>query len=162
MKKFDIRVISSEPEKINGLLAYWGQITIGHCKDKFIMPIANWTLEDYKQQWREGIERLKTYDNSCVVVTAQNMDTYPFIRMWLLYKVSEKVFIQEQLLNSEIAEEFNPPLDLSKFNSKTCYQFVSPRIVNEKGEGINEDGGKLCEWSVPLAVPLLKLVSSIK
>jgi hypothetical protein len=152
MKQFNIEIISETPEKIEGKWCYWGRITIGSFTEKFIMSIDTWTVEEYKQQWQEGIERVKTHNTSCLVATIQNMAIgYPLINMWILYKENEKVFVQDQLINTEIAQELDFPIKLSDFNAKTCYQFISPRIVNELGEAVDEDGETVSEWSIPLS-----------
>jgi len=147
MQQLKIDVISKKPKKVYGLLAHTGEITIGDYKETFIMPLNSWTLEEYKQQWREGLERIKTHDTSCLVNLIQNMDANPLIEMWVLYKVKDIIYIQQYLLNREIVKESNSP-SLSNFNSKTCYQFIDPRIVNESGHGITEDGEEVSEWHV--------------
>ena len=144
MNKFSIEVISKNPKKINGLLSSAGRITIGDFTETFIMSLDSWTIEDYRQQWKEAIERIKTHDASCLVTTAQNISTYPFIMLWLLYKVENKIFLQNQLINTEILEELNLPFKLSEFNIKNCYNLITPREI------LSEDGETYSEWSVML------------
>lgn len=143
MKKFNIEVISKKAEKTDGFLAYVGQIVIGDFTERFDIPIDSWSIEQYKQQWKEGIKRLEKHDYSCLVVTAQNLRYNPLIETWVLYKERDMVFIQNELLNREIIKEYHLSLDLSVFNDKTCYQFVTyPR------ETITEDGTKISEWKI--------------
>jgi hypothetical protein len=151
MQMFNIKVITKKPKKIRGLNSYEGEITIGDFQDRFIMPITNWCLDDYKNQWKEGLERIKIHDASCLVVTAQNMDTYPIIFMWTLYKVEDKVFFHEQLLNAEIALRINPSIPISNFNSTTCYEFILPRCIDQNGQGVDRYGEKIFETSIPLS-----------
>jgi len=148
MKQFQIQVISKKPKKMYGLLSHTGEITIGDYKETFVMPLNSWTLEEYKQQWKEGVDRLKTHNESCLVNLIQNMNANPMVEMWTLHKVNNTVYIQQQLLNRMIAEELNIPIKISEFNSKTCYKFINHRIANEKGHGVNEDGEELSEWNV--------------
>jgi hypothetical protein len=151
MKKFSIEVISKKPKKIWGLPAHEGRITIGDFQEILYMPINSWTIEEYQQQWKDGLERIKTQDTSCLVATAQNMDTFPFIMLWTLYRVNDKVFFHNQMLNTEIAKELDPSINLSDFSAKTCYQFVNPRITNEEGQGVSEEGTRISEWNIPLS-----------
>lgn len=56
MKQFDVKTITQTPEEIDGLLSYWGRITIGSFSERFVMPVDSWKLEQYKQQWKEGLK----------------------------------------------------------------------------------------------------------
>jgi hypothetical protein len=150
MKQFNIEIISKKSEKIDGLLSYWGKITINDFSKRFVMPLNSWTVEQYKQQWKEGIERLKTHNNSCLVTTIQNLDKNPLIEMWTLHKEGNVIFIHHQLVNRMIAKELNLPISINEFNSKTCYQFINERISNSENKGINEDGEEISEWRTGL------------
>jgi CdiI N-terminal domain len=143
MKKFNIQVISKEPKKIYSLLSHTGQITIGDFTETFIMPLDNWPIEEYQQQWKKGIERLKTHKYSCLVATVQNLETNGLVNLWLLYKDKDTIFIQNELLNKSILQEMNIPLKMSDFNSTTCYDFITyPRVT------LTECGAKISEWSI--------------
>jgi hypothetical protein len=143
MKKLKIEVIKKKPEKIYGLLSHVGQITIGDYKETFIMPLDNWTLEEYQQQWKEGLERIKSHAVSCLITSVQNLGTrHPSIEMWILYKEGKTIFIQQSLLINETVEH---SMKLSEFNSKTCYQFIDPR------ETITESGQEISEWSINIS-----------
>ena len=151
MSKFKIEVISKKPEVIDGLLSHTGEITMGDYKETFVMPLNSWTIEDYKQQWKEGLERIKTHDRSCLVNLIQNMDANPMVEMWVLFKVDDIVYIGQRLLNRQLAGEFNYPIKFTNFNKENCYQFIHDRIVNENGHGIAEDGDEISEWKVSLS-----------
>jgi hypothetical protein len=141
MKNFNIEVVSKKPKKINKELVYIGRITIGDFQENFHMPLDSWTVEEYKQQWKEGLERIKTHDSSCLIVTISRLKTNPFIIVWLLYKVNNIIFIQNQLLVSEILKEI--AIDLPPYDAKTCYQYVTPRETISE-----EDGRKISEWQI--------------
>ena len=125
MKKFSIKVIS-KPELEGDYLYAYGQIRIGDFKERFRMAIAEWTIKDYKKQWREGIKHLKDHDTSCFISSATNMSKSPFVWIYLLYKVEATVFIQQQLLYKDTPLH-DPSLDYKKFNAQTCYNFIAPR-----------------------------------
>ena len=71
--KFKFEVISKKPEMVEGVMSYWGQITVGDFSEKFVIPLDSWTLDEYLQQWREGLEHLKNHNISCLVIAAQNL-----------------------------------------------------------------------------------------
>lgn len=150
MKQFKIKVISKKPKKVYGLFSYRGKITIGNFSEKFVMPINDWSLNKYKQQWEEGFERLKTHESSCFVTTVQNFTTDPLIEIWAAYKDKneKKLFFHNILLTKETME--NDPFKLSEFNLETCYQFINSRFVNEKGEAATEIDNRVSEWSIDL------------
>ena len=142
MEKFEIKIISKKPKKIWGLLSHKGQISIGEFKESFIMPLNSWTINDYKQQWKEGIERLKNHNNSCLVTTVQNLHSNGMGMMWVLYKVGDDIFIQNHLLNREILKEFGDSQKIKNFTPKMCYGFISSRKT------LTEYGTKVSEWSI--------------
>lgn len=150
MKNFKIEVISKKPKKICGLLSHTGQITINDFQEKFTMPLIDWTVEDYQKQWEEGLERIKTHNQSCLVATVQNLKFNPHILLWTMYKEGNKIFFHNQLLISTIVEELQLPITLASFNSQNCCQFINPIIVNENNEGVDEEGTKLFEKSIDL------------
>lgn len=142
MKGISIEAVSDKVKKINGLPSYWGQIQINDFREKFVMSVARWSIEDYKRQWREGLERIKTYDISMLVTHVQNPLAIPgleqpLIVSWPLYKIRDKIFIRNRL---DISEEFLKKLALRPFTVDTCYEFIEPR---------KED--KVSEWVVDLA-----------
>jgi len=145
--KFSIQIISKKPKKIWGLLSYEGQIIIGDFQEKFVMPLNSWNIEQYKQQWQEGIKRIKTKPVSCLVATVQNLYTHPLIEMWILYKENNTIYFQNNLLNNSIIAE-DPALkglDLANFTPETCYQYIDYHRKTH-----TEDGTKISEWSLPV------------
>ena len=79
MKNFNIKILSKKPEKIDGLLSLWGQITIGNFTERFVIPLDSWSIDQYIQQWKEGLTHIKTHDVSCLVTAVQNLYTNPLI-----------------------------------------------------------------------------------
>lgn len=141
MKRFNIEVTSKKPEKIDGLLSHWGRITIGDFSEEFVMPLNSWTLDQYKQQWQNGLEQIKNHDFSCLVVTVQNLESSPLIETWNLYKDENKIFIQNSLLINETVE--HKSRKLSDFNANNCYEFIDyPKEI------VTEDGKKISEWNI--------------
>jgi hypothetical protein len=141
MNKFNIEVISTKPEIIDGLLSYWGRIIIENFSEKFVMPVTDWSLDEYKQQWENALKRINTYNFSCLVVTVQNLKDNPLIETWNIYKEEKKIYFQNSLLIEETVEHKKVPI--FKFNATNCYQFIDyPR------EQFTEEGEKISEWSM--------------
>ena len=148
--KFSIEVISEKPEEIWGL-CHTGEITMGDYLETFSMSLDSWDVEDYKQQWKEGLKRIKTHDRSCLVSFVQSVDTKPMVEMWVLYKVENTVYVQQHLLNKQILKDLNSPLNLTNFTKENCYQFIDDRKVNAQGCGISDSGDyEVSEWKVSL------------
>jgi hypothetical protein len=59
---------------------------------------------------------------------------------WLLYKIDNKVYVQNQMLFDEIYEN---QIDKKKFNIETCYDFIPPRYIEE-----DPDGYAVSEWVI--------------
>jgi hypothetical protein len=122
-----------------------GKITI-HQKDDpqvfcetFVMALDYWTVEDYRQQWAEGLERIKTHDASCLVASAQNPATSPYILWWLLYRVEGEIFIYNHLV---VWEDYTELIGNKPFTPSTCYDFIKPRLIKD------DDGETYSEWVI--------------
>jgi hypothetical protein len=93
-----IEITSKRPKKIHSVLAYTGRITIGNYSESIYVPLDLWSKEDYEQQWREGLERLRTHDTSCLIATIHDPKIRPYIDWWVLYRVGNTVYIQNHML----------------------------------------------------------------
>ena len=142
MKKFSIKVTTDKPEIIYGLPSYRGRITIGNFSERFIMPIDSWTLNDYIDQWQEAINKLKSCDRTCFVITAKTIEKNPLIELWVLFREHNKIYFQNNFLINDIAKEMDLP-NLSDFSSATCYNYVE-----KKRHTLTESGTKISEWSI--------------
>jgi hypothetical protein len=139
---FKIKVISNEIGIIYNLPCYWGMIRINNFSEKFTMPISWWSLQDYKQQWVEGLERIYHMGTSCLVTSAQLLPDAPFINRWILYKEQDTIYVQNHILfGKRFKERFND----EQFNLLTCYQFINPRETDTEGEY------KISEWNFKLS-----------
>lgn len=138
-----IEVKNQKPEIIHGVLAVLGKIYIGDFKETIYIPLDYWSLDDYKRQWKEGLERIKTHDTSCLVATIHDPGIRPYINWWLLYKVGDKVYIQNKLYLSDI---YKRQIGDKLFTIDNCYEFITPRRIN-KGK---KEEDKVSEWVVTL------------
>ncbi len=148
MKKFNIEAIHKKAETIDGVLSHSGKITIGEFTETFVMAIDTWNLEEYAQQWKEGLERIQTNSTSCLVVDIRNLRKHPAIELWALYKVGSTVFISRKIRWGKIFKTV--AAGKKPYYFETCYQFVEPRTTNEKGNAINAEGYELIEHKVDI------------
>lgn len=139
--QINMKITSKKMRKINGVLAYEGYITIGSFSESIVIPIDLWGKEDYLRQWKEGLERIKTHDTSCLVNFIYNPRIRPLLKWWILYKVNNVVCVQNLMYPDFVYEEI---IGNKLFTPDTCYNFIPPRITEF------EDGGKPSEWCVPL------------
>ncbi|MGC2310128.1 MAG: hypothetical protein WA432_00730, partial [Candidatus Babeliaceae bacterium] len=112
------------------------------------LALGSWDVHEYRLQWKEGLERLKTYNTSCLVVCVQDLQDIPFIERWELYKENTIVYFHQQFIIPPIAQVINFSFPLSEFSRTNCYERIPPRKVNENNEAVNEQGQLLVEWSV--------------
>ncbi|HSC25055.1 MAG TPA: hypothetical protein VLB80_02460 [Candidatus Babeliales bacterium] len=137
-----IGIIDDKPKKKWGHLSAKGEIQINDFRETLYIPLGWWSLDDYKKQWHEGIERLSYYDRTCFIVAVNNPQKRRFIEWWVLYKIDDKVYVQNQIIISDIYTE---RIGDKPFTLKTCYDFIP-----ERGEPYDEDGNKISEWVVDL------------
>lgn len=140
----NIEVINSIPQMIYGIPSLEGEITIGNFKESFHMPLDCWAMNDYQRQWREGLERIKTHNQSCLVANVQGLPLTPYINWWILYKDKRenKLFVQNHILVEEI---YTSQVGNKSFTIENCYNYIQPREI------IDEEGNKISEWSIDLA-----------
>ncbi|MCL4380208.1 hypothetical protein M1466_01795 [Candidatus Dependentiae bacterium] len=107
-----------------------------------------WTPAMYEQQWREGIERIKTHDTSCLMLDVKKR----YLDYWMLYKIGDKIHIQEHYLfdvPNQNAMIYTERVGNSIVTPQNCYQFCAPpedRYSNEP----DEYGLRASEWVVPI------------
>lgn len=132
MQDFNIRVLKRNPIKFEGETRQPGKITIGNFSERFWMALSYWNLQEYKKQWEEGIQRLKTHDSSCLVVKIRKIDTEVVVSAWVLYKQGDTIIFQYHFLPDEEMAVHLPP-----FDTKTWYMHIRPR------------SNELEEWKIP-------------
>lgn len=139
----EVTVTSKRPVKFNGYPCYKGFIRIVEANDEtketIFCSIDTWSLEDYKRQWKEALERLKDHDRSCLVVGYTRIKNNPGIEWWPLYRIGNTVYIQNQVV---WLEEYKNRIGDKPFTPDTCYDFIHDRRT------VDEDGRNLSEWSV--------------
>ena len=136
-----ISVIDKKPKKKWGSVGVEGILRINDFEEYLYLSVDWWQVDDYLLQWKEGFERLLSYDTSCLIVDINDPClNRKFVDWWLLYKVGDKVHIQNQLVIGEIYEK---QIGDKPFNLQTCYDFIPDR-----GEPYDEDGNKISEWVI--------------
>ena len=121
MGKFNIRVLKRSAEKRSGKLYQPGRITIGDFSDRFWMALDYWSLNTYKEQWKEAIKRIKLEESSCFVSRITQSDKELYVGAWVLYKVGNKIIFQYHFYPDEERKE-----QLPAFGLKTCFQHIRP------------------------------------
>lgn len=142
----EVIVTSKKPEKFSIDIpnkGYIGFIRIvearGETKETIFCPLDAWSIEDYKRQWKEALERLKHHDKSCLVVAYTAVDKNHGVEWWPLYRIGNTVYIQNQIMWQE---QYKDIVGDNPFTPDTCYNFVEERTT------VNEEGETLAEWSV--------------
>lgn len=138
----NILITDEKSKKRNGVWVVKGEIQINDFEETLYIPLDWWSLDDYKQQWEEGKNRLLTHKTSCFVVAIHDPKIRPYINWWLLYKVGNKIYIQNQMIIGEIYED---QIGDKIFTLQTCYDFIP-----ERGGRYDEDGNKISEWVTEL------------
>ncbi len=136
MKRFEINILSDEPEIINGEQSHRGELFIGNFVEEFQIPLTVWRLKDYKKQWHEALERIKTHDSSCFV-TFIRREAAPLdllkdpndleVLLWALYKVDTKIIIQKHYFDSHLLQRTRSTYNLPPFSAETCYSYLDQR-----------------------------------
>jgi hypothetical protein len=133
---FFIEITGKNLEDFDQRPSYWGRIKIGDFSERFILPIAWWSCEEYEQQWQEGLERIHYTNTSCLITSVELSNRSPLVNRWVLYKEQDIVYVQNELLFGKFYKEtFND----EPFNLETCYNHIEPRMLKDaNGEGPSE------------------------
>ena len=119
-----------------------GEIGIGDFREIFEISLLDWKIDDYENQWKEELERIKYKDNSCLIASINFYKNNPFIDWWILYRQNKKIFIQNEWL---FGEEYEKRVGAKNFNAQTCYQFIPSR------ETVTAEGNDISEWVIELS-----------
>jgi hypothetical protein len=112
-------------------LALPGRITVGDYWESFLAPVAFWSKADYERHWLHAAKRLVDGADRTALFTS----TFQF--WWVMWRVEETVFVQEQLLlTDELPEPFTPD---------DPYRHIRDR------QHESEDGDPISEWQVVMA-----------
>ncbi len=121
----------------------FGTMSIG---DDFTETIAcaldYWTIENYIQQWKYALQRIKTHNTSCLVASIQDPDIAPYLNWWIMYKKDNKVYISNQQLIGNDAKDF---LKNKPFTISSCYTFIPPKYTMHPNDGYDYS-----EWIIEL------------
>lgn len=153
--KLRMEIVSDSEHIENEIPTCYGRIYIG---DDFwetaLIALNYWTIEDYERQWKEGLERLKTHETSCLVASVQHPEkTPPLINWWPLYKQDNKLLIHNELI---VGEDYAKTIGSKDFTVSSCYQFIQP-LTPELYDlsGLNDDPDdikvyQVSEWIIDL------------
>ncbi|HRN78126.1 MAG TPA: hypothetical protein PLU71_02720 [Candidatus Dependentiae bacterium] len=113
-----------------------GEIKIDGYRQILHISLKWWTVEDYKDQWQKGLQRIYNYDKSCLISNVGNVSGRPSIDWWLLYKIGETIHVQNRFL---FADEYQEIVGKNQFTPETCFNYIPDRQTHEDdGEEIPE------------------------
>lgn len=116
-----------------------GKIKIGTFEENINISIKHWTIEDYQRQWEEGLKRIKTKNNSCLIASIQNPAKTPYLNWWALYKRDSKIYVQNFIYYAEIYES---KIGSNPFTIESCYNHIPYRRKS------SDPKYEISEWSV--------------
>jgi len=141
LSHLSIRVIDREPIVRYSAPSCLTEIRIKNYSKTYSMPVDTWSVEEYEQQWREGLERIKTHDTSCLIGAIQKGKPNSFINWWILYKEGNTVYIQQNLTFNDTVP---PGKLLENLTVQNCYSYITPREI------VTDGGAKRYEWKIKI------------
>ncbi|MCL4229906.1 hypothetical protein KJZ61_04455 [Candidatus Dependentiae bacterium] len=104
------------------------------------MVLGTWTIREYREQWINALQRLRTEDISCIVQAYVHIlsSNYTGVTMFTLFRSGLTLYIQYKALMSDSDQRL---LREKEFNIQTCYEFITPIRTH------NEYGQELLVWS---------------
>ena len=109
---------------INNAPCCWGEITIqDHQRKNIPISVSYWSLDNYKTQWKEGLERIKTHDSSCLIMHVEQYGKKhtQHVDWYLLYRQGKKVLMQHRRFFDASYKKHIGQVSLTPQN---CYDFI--------------------------------------
>ncbi len=113
----------------------------GELIEQATLIFKTWNLCDYKKQWIEALERLRTYKTTCLVICYNDKTNrgFPAISTVDIFKVlNSKVLFQSRVF---YADEYIKMLKEKEYTMQSCYDFIMPFETH------NDHGWELQYWS---------------
>ncbi|MBW9398692.1 hypothetical protein FHC51_02435 [Leclercia sp. EC_58] len=111
-------------------------ITIDSFTESMNIPLAYWSLENYKQSWLASLEEgINSRKHAALAVSMYEPDYTNFIFIWILYFSDNDVFVQNSVLFLD---------ECPGFVAENINKFIEPRTTH------NQDGMKISEWHTDL------------
>lgn len=129
MENFSIKVIDPAIRKWEGDTFCFGQIQIGNFEERFEMLLGYWTIDDYKKQWKLGLERILNHNESCLVAEIQDPQKAPWLVTWVLYRDGNTIYIQNHTL---VKKSDIKALKQKSFTFDNYYEYINPRGRSEE------------------------------
>jgi CdiI N-terminal domain len=131
MNRFCVKISSNENKISQGICN--GSIQIGDFQEKFEIDISFWSAIDYVNHWNRSILMIiNGYEKSCLITSLSTPESSNYIFWWPMYRISDKVFIQNGIL---LLDQISEPFDIMN-----PYNYVPEREI------ISEDGQPISEW----------------
>jgi hypothetical protein len=117
-----------ERRRAADFFCYDGLLSIGNVEIGIRIFLHHWDLQDYLHQWKEGIERIKTHDTSCLITgfeEAKMIDgerCSPCLSWIVLYKKGNKVIVQELSFYEGLYDEYIGTDVIIDQNN--CYNYI--------------------------------------
>jgi hypothetical protein len=125
-----IRSINHSEKDVGGLLRINGH------EEQFRSPLTYWNIDDYMNQWKIGISRVRQGKASCLITAIENPKHFHFGEWWLLYVRNGRVLLQNHLLLRELFEQ--------PFDPENPYSFIP------EYESTTEEGDLISEWQLSM------------
>jgi hypothetical protein len=124
MKNISIEIIEKLPHDSKFADQYRCILNIANKKVKFFPPVNIWSIDEYKKQWQEGLQKILIENTSCIVTDVADIGEFPTIMMWDLFKEGDTVYCQGKCLHrTSIPISF---YEIS-FTVENCYKFIGKR-----------------------------------
>lgn len=139
--QISIEFIDKTPYEYNNVLFCKALLKIDDFEEIIRVPIEYWTIEDYEQQWKEGLDRIKIKYYSCLITSVYNPKIKPWIEFWPMWKIGSKLYMENQYIFFDV---YKKVIRNGCFTIKNCYNFIP------KKRTINRFGQKPSTWVVDL------------
>lgn len=113
------------------------QIDINDFSEKIYLRTDYWTVENYREQWKDAIKRLNNDNKACLITEMYNPEHPAFAMMtWPLYREGDNVYIRQVYIPYD---QIDKP-----FTVENAYKEIDDRETSK------ESNAGPSEWQVKL------------
>jgi hypothetical protein len=132
---FGIYLTDEVVEESDGFAVY-GRIHIGDYYETFFASLDGWTPAEYCEHWRAALTRIVDGEAQSVLITSYQ-PAHILSVWWPLYRVSDVVFVRNELL---IYEQLKEPFDVG-----------APWNLIRERRALTDEGLPISEWTTSVA-----------
>lgn len=138
-RNFSIELGEELDTEQTGELSLVGSLAIDSESVSFVCPISYWNRDQYRQQWKTGLERILETDasSSCLVTSVRGPGRADHVFLFELHRKGRIIYIRERYIPYDrLDEQFDPEEPYSLVGSAEVVVETDGETRTLRGEAV--------------------------